>query len=524
VEHLGLIIFGLLVALASLMALAGALRIPYPIILVIGGAGLGFVPGVPRIALDPELVLLIFLPPLLYSAAFFTSLSDLRANVRPVAFLSVGLVLATMTAVAAVAHYAIGLPWPVAFVLGAVVSPTDPLAATAVARRLGAPRRLVSVIEGESLINDGTALVAYGFAVAAVVTGSFAPEEAVGRFLLNVVGGVGIGLIAGFLIYHVRKRLNDPPVEVAISLVSTYVAYLPAEELGVSGVLAAVTVGIFMGWHTPVLTTPTTRMLGDAVWEMLTFVLNSVLFLLIGLQLPTIIEVIGGELTPPLLLYAVIAWGSVLVTRAAWVVLFAQVLPRLRAPFVFRNPPPLRNTAIVGWMGLRGAVSLAAALAIPLTVEGGAPFPARDLVIFLTFAVTFATLVVQGLTLPPLIRALGVRDDGADEEAEEVRVRLTVAEAALERMEDLTEEDWVRDDTADRMRDLYDYRRRRFAARHNGDGDAAAYEERSADFQRLRRELIDAERRALMGLRGRIGDEVLRRVERDLDLEDARLG
>jgi CPA1 family monovalent cation:H+ antiporter len=265
-------------------------------------------------------------------------------------------------------------------------------------------------------------------------------------------------------------------------------------------------------------------MLGDAAWEMLTFVLNSVLFLLIGLQLPAIIDVIGGELTAPLLLYAALAWIAVLLTRGVWVLLFAQVLPRLRVPFVFRTPPPLRNSVVVSWMGLRGSVSLAAALAIPLTIEGGAPFPGRELVIFLTFAVTFATLVVQGLTLGPLIRALGVRDDGAEEEAEEVRVRLTVAEAALERMEALSDQDWVRDDTAERVRDLYDYRRRRFAARHDGDGDAAGYEERSADFQRLRRELITAERQALIDLRGQVGDEVLRRVERDLDLEDARLG
>ena len=258
-EHLELVVFGLLVGAAALAVLARAVRVPYPIILVLGGAGIGFVPGVPELTLDPDVVLLIFLPPLLYGAAFFTSLRDLRRNARPIALLSIGVVAVTMVAVAVVAHEVIGLGWGESFVLGAIVSPTDAVAPAEILRRIGAPHRMLTVIEGENLTNDWTALILYRVAVAAVVSGTFSLWEAGLKFVWSGLGGLLVGLVAGVVIREVRRRVDDPPTEFTISLLSGYAAYLPAEEIGVSGVIAAVTVGVYMGWHTPELTTPATR-------------------------------------------------------------------------------------------------------------------------------------------------------------------------------------------------------------------------------------------------------------------------
>ncbi|MBA3839952.1 MAG: cation:proton antiporter, partial [Thermoleophilaceae bacterium] len=274
-DQLEIVIFGVLVAIAGLAVLARVVGVPYPILLVLGGLALGFVPGIPRIELSPDLVLLIFLPPLLYGAAFFTSLRDLRANLRAITLNAVGLVIVTMLAVAVVGHLVVGLPWPVAFVLGAIVSPTDPVAPATILRELRAPRRLVTVIEGENLTNDWTALVLYRFAVAAVLSGTFSLWEAGGRFLLTGIGGLAVGLAVGFVIRAVRRRIDDPPTEITISILSGYAAYLPAEGLGLSGVVAAVTVGIYMGWHTPELTTPIMRIQGVSVWEILTFLVNA---------------------------------------------------------------------------------------------------------------------------------------------------------------------------------------------------------------------------------------------------------
>ncbi|MGI8421937.1 MAG: cation:proton antiporter, partial [Gaiellaceae bacterium] len=272
--HDDLVLLGLLVAAAALIAAAPGLRIPYPILLVLGGLGLGFVPGAPHIRLPPELVLVAFLPPLLYYAAYATSLRDLRRNVRPISLLAIGLVLATTIVVAVVAHATIDLSWASAFVLGAIVSPTDPVAATAIAQRLGVPRRIVTVIEGESLINDATALVAYRLAVVAVVSGTFSIWHAGLAFLGNVVGGVAVGLAVGLLVAAVRRRLDDPPVETTISLITGYLAYLPASALGASGVVAVVTAGVVLGWMTPRLTNAEQRLKSAGAWEVIVFVLN----------------------------------------------------------------------------------------------------------------------------------------------------------------------------------------------------------------------------------------------------------
>ena len=523
--HEQLVLLALLVAIAALLVAAPTLHIPYPILLVLGGLGLGFMPGMPTLELPPDLVLVAILPPLLYAAAFFTSLRELRQNLRTISILAVGLVLATMGAVAVVAHEAIdGMPWSAAFVLGAVVSPTDPIAATAIMRRFGVPRRVVAIVEGEALVNDGTALVLYRVAVTAAVTGAFSFWDASWRLLWSIAGGIAIGLVVGYLVAEVRRRIDNPPVEVTIALITGYLAFIPANAAEASGVLAAVTAGIYLGWHTPELTSVQTRLQGAAVWEILVFVINALLFALVGLQLSRIVDELTGLSAWELARYGLLVTGTVVLTRIAWIPVIVS-LPRLLSRRLRERepPPPMANRLIVAWSGMRGAVSLAAALAIPLTTDAGTPFPARDLIVFLTFTVILGTLVVQGLSLPLLIRMLKVEPDRLDEK-EDSKARIKSAEAALARLEELLEEDWVRQDTAERLRGLYNFRRDRFASRFDSESDGAI-EEQSQSYQRLRRELLEAERAAIVNLRrdGVINDDAMRRLQRDLDLEDARL-
>jgi CPA1 family monovalent cation:H+ antiporter len=511
VEHIELVIFGLLVATAGLAVLARVVGVPYPVTLVAGGAAIGFLPGVPSVELDPELVLLIFLPPLLYGAAFFTSVRDLRRNAGPIALLSIPLVFVTMLAVALVAHEVIGLDWGPAFVLGAIVSPTDAVAPAEIMRRIGAPRRLISIVEGENLTNDWTALVLYRFAIAAVVTGSFSLWEAGPKFLATGVGGLIVGLAAGRVIREIRARIDDPPIEITISILSGYAAYLPAEHLGASGVIAAVTTGLYMGWHTPRLTTPLMRLQGVAIWEILTFLLNAILFLLVGLQLPGVLDNLSGRTAGELVLWAALVSAVVIAVRMLWIMLVMGQ----------RHAPPAERVA-VGWAGMRGSVSLAAALAIPITTDAGAPFPDRDLIVFLAFVVIFVTLVGQGLTLAPLVKRLRLMDDG-EEEREERVARQRIAEAGLGRIDELGEPDWISPESVQRARNVLDYRARRFGALAGGDGDG--YEERTDAWRRLMYDLYDAQRVELVQLRnrGEISDEVRRKIERDLDLEESRL-
>ena len=515
----GIVAISLLVAVAAMLALAPTLRIPFPILLVLGGLAIGLVPGMPDVDLNPKLIFFGVLPPLLYGAAFFTSLRDLRANKRTIGLLAIGLVIATTVGVAVVAHtFVDGLTWKSAFVLGAIVSPTDPIAATAVARRFSVPRKLIAIVEGESLVNDGSGLVLYRVAVAAVVAGSFSVAHAGWLFVAAAAGGIGLGLGVGWLVRQVRRRLDNPPAEVTISLLTGYFAFIPAELLGVSAVLAAVTAGIYLGWHTPELTTPQVRLQGVAVWEIVQYLLNALLFVLVGLQLPIVVDALGGIPNRSLLAYAALVSVTVIVVRFAWV--FAVInVPK----WIVRRMAGWRGGVFVSWSGMRGAVSLAAALALPLTTDAGQPFPDRNLIVFLTFAVILVTLVGQGLTLPLVIRALGLEDDGADAH-EEAKARIRASEAALARLDELVDEEWVRPDTAERVRGAYRFRSDRFRARFDG-GDDGSIEARSQDYQRLRRELLDAERGAVLELRrtGVISDDVWYRVARDLDLEDQRL-
>ena len=515
----GLVALALILAVATMLAVAPTLRIPYPILLVLGGLVIGVLPGMPNFELDPQLVFFGVLPPLLYGAAFFTSLRDLRANARPIGLLAIGLVVATTVGVAVVAHaFVDDLSWASAFVLGAIVSPTDPLAATSIARRLGVPPKLVGIVEGESLVNDGTGLVLYRVAVAAVVTGSFSAFYTGGLFLVVAGGGVALGLGVGWLVRQLRRRLDNPPAEITISLLTGYIAFIPAELMGVSAVLAAVTAGVYLGWHTPELTTAQVRLQGLAVWEIVQYLLNALLFVLVGLQLPVVVDALGGFSATTLLGYAALVSGTVIALRFAWVFVVLHV-PKL----LTRRMSNWRAGVFLSWAGMRGAVSLAAALALPLETDAGTPFPGRALILFLTFSVIVVTLVGQGLTLPYLVGRLGLEDDGV-EDREDARARIKAAEAALARLEELVSEDWVRADTAERVRGAYRFRTSRFRARLDEDDDGAI-ETRSQDYQRLRRELLDAERSALVHLRrsGTISNDVWLRVGRDLDLEDERL-
>jgi Na+/H+ antiporter len=511
-------LLGLLVALGGLLALAPTLRVPLPILLVLGGIVLGFVPGLPDVVLAPDVVLVAVLPPLLYSGAFFTSLRDLRVNRRPIAFLAFGLVAATMAIVAVVAHEWIGLSWAVAFTLGAIVSPTDALAATEIASRLGAPRRVVALIEGESLVNDGTALVLYRAAVGAAVGGTFSLLDTSAEIVVDVAGGIAVGLAVGWVVREVRRRLDDPPIEVAIAVLSGYLAYLPSVAIGVSGVLAAVTIGVYMGWHTPELTNERTRLTGNAFWEILVFLVNALVFGLVGLQLQGIVDALSGTSFATLAGYSLLVSATVILARLALVPVFTY-LPRWAFRSIREHDPypPWQHPAVLSWAGIRGAVSLVAALALP------SDFPDRDLIVFLTFGVIVATLVLQGLTLPGLIRALGVSDEGGAER-EEAKARIKTAEAALARLEELLEEGTVHPQTAERLRGSLGFRRDRFRARFDA-GDDGAIEERSAAYQRVMRQLLAAEHAALLALRrdGVIDDGVMQRVQRDLDLEAARL-
>jgi monovalent cation/hydrogen antiporter len=518
-HDLELLLLALIVAVAGLSVLARAVGVPYPILLVVGGLVLSFVPGMPEVELPPELVLVVFLPPLLYWAGFFSSPRDLRADARAISMSAVGLVLATTVAVAAVAHAVVdGMAWPVAFALGAIVSPTDPLAATAIGRRLGVPRRLITLVEGESLVNDATALVTYRVAVAATVSGSFVIWRAGLEFVVGVVGGVAIGLLVGWLVAELRRRLDDPVVEIVVSVVTGYAAYLPADQLGVSGVLAAVTCGIYVGWRAPELASASTRLLGFSFWEVLVYLVNAVLFILVGLQLQPILTGLDGTAVAILVGQAALVSAVVVAARLGWgysVPYLVRLVDRRPAQRLRRVGA--RERLVIAWSGMRGAVSLAAALALPLD------FPMRNLILFLTFAVIFATLVLQGLTLPTLIRHLRLEGDDA-EEREEVRARLAATDAALARLDELAGEEWTRDDTVERLQGLFQFRRRRLKTRAGYWEDDGA-EDRSLAYQRLVRELLQAQRGAIVRLRneGVISNDVMHRIERELDLEDIRL-
>lgn len=515
------LIIGLVFAAAVLTGLARRLDLPYPVVLVLGGLALGLVPGLPSARLRPDLVFLIFLPPLVYSAALQSSTQQLRANARPIGTLAIGLVLATVLTVAAVAHVVAGLGWGPAFVLGAVLGPTDQVAATAILRRVGAPDRIATILEGEALINDGTGLTVYKLAVSAAAGGSFALADGVGRFVVIAAGGVAIGVVAGWISTEIRRRIDEPTVETSISLLTAFLAYLPAERVGVSGILAAVAAGLYVGQRSEAVLSATTRLQTLAFWEVITFLLDSVLFLLIGLQLPGILDAV--HISPVGALGEVLGVvGALAAVRVAWM-FAASGAVRLFDP---RRHEPQRlsrgEQLILGVTGMRGAISLAAALAIPLTA-GGAPFPDRAEVIFLTYCAILITLVAPSLTLPKLLRHLGLAETETVHREEQFAL-VQLAQAALARLEQAAERDEAPDAAIEQLRQRYEARIQRLEPLIDG----RAGSNPAADpigWTRLRRAVIETERHRLNQLRreGKISEEAARHLRRDLDLEESRI-
>ena len=516
----------LLFALVAILAvLACRVALPYPIVLVIGGLGLSFVPGLPEVKLNPDTVFYFILPALLYPAALFTSWRDFRRNLRPILLLAIGLVLTTMVAVAWIAHAVVpGLPWAAAFALGAIVSPPDAIAATAIIRRLGVPHRIQAILEGESLVNDATALVALQFAIGSLVTGTFSPGYAAARFVWAAAAGIGFGLLVGVVIRWVQSHLDDPPIQITISLVTPFIAYLPAERLHASGVLATVAAGIFLGWHSPLMISARTRLQVYAFWETVMFLLNGFVFIVIGLQLPGILHTLNRESLTGAVVSAIIICAAVILVRFAWVIPAAYLPRLLSSKLRMRDPiPSWQNIAIVSWAGMRGVVSLAAAFALPLALSDGSSFPGRDYILFFAFSVIFTTLILQGLTLPLLIRKLGITHDGEADE-EERRARLEANNAAIELIGKLRASGEFSSDTVDRLRAEYDERVEQLQLCAENPDDCRG-EIATPQYQRLQREALRAERQTIIRLRNErvINDDALRRIQRDLDLAEARL-
>jgi CPA1 family monovalent cation:H+ antiporter len=516
----------LLAVVAFLAALGRRSHVPAPIVLVLGGLGLGFVPGLPAPEIDPDIVLFVFLPPLLYFAAFSSSAYELRDNAVPIGLLAIGLVLVTMVAVAAIAHYVVGLAWAPAFVLGAVLGPTDPVSASSVIRRLGAPGRIVTILEGESLVNDGTGLTAYTIALGAVGA-SVAIGGSVLKFVGISLGGIALGLAVGWLAGRLRRLADEPSIDVTLSLLTPYVAYVPAEQIGVSGVLAAVTAGLWIGNQSLGLSGPESRLRTVTFWESLDFLLNSVLFLLIGLQLTNIVQSIEGARALWLIGQTALVAAVVMGVRLAWMFLLPGVVS-LVAPFRDDLSPreDLRERLVVGWSSMRGAVSLAAALAIPTVAASGQRFPDRDLVIFLAYSVVIVTLVLPGLTLAPLVQRLGV-GQGEVRRREDAEARARLTHAALERLEELAGEPDAPDRVVERLRERYQSRLDRLEARiedagGDGDGERGAEQRQAAE---LARALIERERDVLMDLERERAypADLLQGLRRDIDLDESRL-
>lgn len=511
------IVFGLL---------ARRVGIPYPIVMVIGGLLLSLAPGIPRIVLNPDLVFLVILPPLLYASAWTTSWRDFRYNLTSILLLAFGLVGFTVVGIAVVApHFFAGFDWRLSLVLGAVVATTDAIAATSIAKRVGLPQRIVDVLEGESLINDATGLLALQFATTIVVD-ERVPTVAHGVLTLAwlVMGGVGLGLLVGWVVDYVERRIDDGPIEIALSILTPYAVYLAADEVHASGVLAVVACGLFLSRRSASFFSAQVRIQVWSVWQSLTFVLNGLVFVLIGLQLPTILHAIRDYSLPALLVDGAIFSAMLIVLRLMWVYPGARIAYWVRTRWKHQKerPPRAREVFVVGWTGMRGVVALAAALALPTVLSDGSPFPQRNLILFLTFCVIVVTLVLQGITLPPLIRALGLAGAGGPN-CEEQEARRIVLEAALRRLEEAKD----RDDGA--SGEIYEhltkhYRQRLASLRLRAEDEVKG--QAHDRYVELSIEALRRERETLVRLRdeGRINDEVLRKIERELDLSETQMG
>ena len=507
----------LLAVLVAVAILARRLNVAPSILLVIAGIGLALIPGLPSIELAPELVLLLILPPLIYSAGVAMSWREFRFNLRPIFLLAFGCVVFTTCAVAVAAHYLMGLPWAVGFLLGAIVAPPDVVAPLAVARRLRLPRRLLLVLEGEGLANDATALILYRFAVVAVSTGMFSLGEAAGTFAVIVVSEIIWGIAVGWLSLRVRRWARDPRVEITLSLMTPYLAYWIPEHFGGSGVLATVAAGLYVSWKGPLLIPSATRLQGIFFWDLIIYLIEGFVFLVVGLQARTLLSRI--ESFSPSDLFAAIALTTIIVVAARFIWVFPAVyLPRWLSPSLARRDPspPWQQAFVLAFVGVRGVVSLAAALAIPFLTAGGQPFPHRDLILVVTFGVIVVTLVAQGLMLPAVIRWLGLAKDANIERCNEHEAELVARREAIEagqrRLEELLASGQFPSEVADLLRARHDHRSLQLVR-----------DELRESVANLKLDLLQVEREFLFQLLrdGRITDEARRRLERELDLEEA---
>jgi CPA1 family monovalent cation:H+ antiporter len=514
----------LLAALAATALLARRINVAPAILLLLAGVGLAFVPGMPSLELPPELVLLVVLPPLIYSAAVAMSWREFRFNLRPIILLSVGCVIFTAGTVAAATHALIGLPWNVGFLLGAIVAPPDAVAPLAIIRKLGLPRRILVVLEGEGLANDATALILYRFALAAISTGMFSLPKAAGEFAAIVFGEMLFGLAVGWLFLRARHRARDPQIEITLSLLTPYIAYWVPEHFGGSGVIATVACGLYMSWNGPLLISSATRLQGIFFWDLVIYLIEGMLFLLTGFQMRLLFEKSKAFPLHDILFSTALVTVMVIVARFAWV-FPATYLPRLVKRVRLRDPaPPWQWVFVLAFTGVRGAVSLAAALALPFALPSGEPFPERDLILFVAFGVIFITLVGLGLGLPTVVRWLGVVQAGrAEHRAEhesEIAARREALGVALKSLEAITDDRELSDEVVKLLRARHEIR----ASQLPDSLDPDAHDVSDAGTA-LTRELIAAERKYIHVLLrdGKITDEIRRRIERDLDLEEASL-
>lgn len=512
----------LLAVVTALAEITDRIKIPYPILLVLSGIGIGLIPGLPHITLNPDVVFLIFLPPILYAAAWNTSWPDFKAAKRPITLLAIGCVIFTTCAVAWVGHTFIpGLGWTEAFVLGAIISPPDAIAATASTKGLSVSKRVITILEGESLVNDATGLITYRYAVAAVVTGAFSIWEASFQFVLVATGGIFLGLVMGRIFKWIHKITPDnPTTDTTLTFITPFIVYLLAESVHTSGVLAVVSCGVYLSGNSSELFTHQTRLQAYGSWNTAIFILNGVVFILIGLQLPMILESIEQHSFAMLLKYGAIVSATVIVGRIVWVYP-GTYLPRLSRKIREREPGVnLKLVTIVAWSGMRGVVSLAAALAIPLVIEGSKPFPNRNLIIFLTFSVIFSTLVLQGITLRPLIKWLGIKPDGQEHE-KELKARLAIASSVIEYIEEnyslaLNEEG------LNLIKTKYEIRIQRT---RKDQAQQKMNDDQINNLHIIQQALLNKERELIIKLRkeGSVSEEVLRKIEYELDLEETRL-
>jgi monovalent cation/hydrogen antiporter len=515
----------LLAVLAGTALLARRINIAPAILLLLAGIALAFVPGMPAVELPPELVLLVVLPPLIYSASVAMSWREFKSNLRPIILLSVGCVIFTAFAVAAATHYLIGLPWGVGFLLGAIVAPPDVVAPLAIARKLGMPRRILVVLEGEGLANDATALILYRFAVAAISTGLFSLPKATGTFAAIVVCEILFGVAVGWLSLRARHRARDPQVEITLSLITPYLAYWIPEHLGGSGVIATVACGLYISWNGPLFISSATRLQGIFFWDLVIFLVEGLLFLLTGFQMRLLFEKSKAFPLQDILLTTALVAAIVIIARFAWVYP-ATYLPRLLSRRIReRDPPPSWQTVfVVAFTGVRGAVSLAAALALPFALPNGEAFPHRDMILFVAFGVIFITLVGLGSGLAAVVRWLGVTKDGHKEHIAEhkaeIAARREALDAALKSLDAITDDRELSDEVVKLLRARHEVRSNQLPDALDPDA-----HDISAAGTALTRELIATERKFIHILLrdGKITDETRRRIERDLDLEEASL-